>query len=110
MNREEEKKKSIKSMTYVDGEWEGNGSPGVTMGGQCLSKSKESQKVTMAQGITNPRLLPLKDAGAYLGRTSWGMRELFWAKKIPWVRDGKKIFFDVRDLDKYIQDHKVSFE
>ncbi len=37
------------------------------------------------------------------------MRELYWANKIPWIKDGKKIYFDRADLDRYIDSHKSSF-
>jgi hypothetical protein len=81
-------------------------------GGTEAIKGKESQGNRAGKKIFNPlppRLLSLKNAGIYLGRSTWGMRELYWANKIPWVRDGKKIFFDVRDLDQYIETHKSAF-
>ena len=81
-------------------------------GGTVPTKGREIQKVQREAKIYNPlrpRLLSLKDAGRYLGRSVWGMRELFWANKIPWVKDGKKIFFDIQDLDGYVEKNKSSF-
>ena len=45
-----------------------------------------------------------------MGRTVWGMREIYWASKIPAVREGKKIYFDKADLDFYIEKQKSTYE
>jgi excisionase family DNA binding protein len=74
--------------------------------------SDKKQEVKKEKGINNPllpRLLALKDAAGYLGRTARGMRELYWAGKIPIVRDGKKIYFDRQDLDSYVQKNKTVY-
>lgn len=42
----------------------------------------------------------------YLGRTDWGMRELIWARKIPVVREGRKIYLDICDLEEYVKNNK----
>jgi excisionase family DNA binding protein len=57
------------------------------------------------------RLYTLKEADRYLGRPDWGMRELMWSGKIPFVRTegGRKIYFDVSDLDEYINKNKRVF-
>jgi len=57
------------------------------------------------------RLYTLKEAARYLGRSDWGMRELMWAGEIPFVRTegGRKIYFDVSDLDDYIKKNKTVF-
>ena len=65
-----------------------------------------------AQGIPNrmsPRLLPLKEAAKYIGLTVWGIRERIWAGDIPVVRfpGGRKMFVDVRDLEKFIEANKT---
>ena len=52
------------------------------------------------------RLFPLNEAAAYLGRSIWSIRELLWAEKIPYVREGKRIFVDVRDMDAWIEKNK----
>jgi hypothetical protein len=61
------------------------------------------------KGITAPsgkRLYPLKEAAQYLGRSEWGMRELIWARKIPVVREGRKIYLDIHDLEEYVVRNK----
>jgi hypothetical protein len=64
------------------------------------------------KGFFNPlpqRLFSLKEASIFLGRTLWSMRELVWAGKIPIVRDGKRIFVDVVDLENYITKNKTTY-
>ncbi len=57
------------------------------------------------------RLYTLKEAGEYLGRSEWGMRELIWAGKIPVVREegGRKIFIDFHDLAAYVERNKAIY-
>jgi hypothetical protein len=56
-----------------------------------------------------PRLLPLKDAAAWLGLTVWAMRERIWAGQIPVVRfdGGRKMYIDTQDLESLIQENKT---
>ena len=79
-----------------------------------LSKAKQKQDIKNAHGIINPlhkRLYTLKEAAEYLGRSEWSMRELIWARKIPVVREdgGRKIYLDVSDLDRFIEQNKVTY-
>jgi len=64
-----------------------------------------------SHGIPNPsgkRLYTLREAAVYLGRSEWGMRELMWKGTIPVVRPdgGRKVFFDILDLDSFIDKNK----
>ena len=65
-----------------------------------------------AQGIPNPRLLPLKDAADWLGLTVWAIRERIWAGQIPVVQfpDGRKQYIDVQDLETFIQSNKRTID
>ena len=60
--------------------------------------------MTMTDSIHN-RLYSIKEAAVYLGRSMWSIREMIWAGKIPCVKDGKRIFPDIRDMDDWIEDH-----
>ncbi len=67
-----------------------------------------------AHRIDNPpglvkRLYPLKDAALYLGRSVGALRETVWRGDIPYVRDGRRIFLDIRDLDEFIEKNKTRF-
>ena len=71
-----------------------------------------NQVIKREQGISNPlskRLFTLKEASFYLGRTLWSMRELVWKGSIPIVREGKRIFVDIHDLDLYVSKHKTTY-
>jgi excisionase family DNA binding protein len=61
-------------------------------------------------GIVKPprqRLYNLRAAAEYLGRPVWGIRELVWAGKLPVVKDGRKQYVDIQDMDRYIERNKV---
>jgi hypothetical protein len=80
--------------------------------GTVKIKDIKNQEVTRGHGINYPlpkRLYTLPEAGHYLGRTVWSMRELIWAGKLPVVRSGKRIFLDVHDLDSYIEKNKSTY-
>jgi hypothetical protein len=58
------------------------------------------------------RLYTLKEAATYLGRGLYGIRELVWRGALPIVKNemkGRKMFVDVRDLGKYIDQNKQVF-
>ena len=81
------------------------------MGTVGINRTK-NQGVKKAQGISNPlpkRLYTLPEAANYLGRTLWSMRELVWKGSIPIVREGKRIFLDVIDLEGYVSKNKTTY-
>ena len=53
------------------------------------------------------RLYTVKEAGVYLGRSEWAIREMYYAGKIPYVRDGSRVLFDIVDLDIWIENSKT---
>lgn len=77
-------------------------------------KVSDKTKKKEAQRICNPivpQLLSLKDAARYLGLTDWALRERVWAGQIPVVKfpGGRKQFFHVPDLEKFIEDNKIRY-
>ncbi len=70
-----------------------------------MSKSQSSMNIV----IPKKRLYNLKEAAEYLGRTHWGMRELVWKGKLPFVKDGGKYYFDLNNLDAFIEKHKMKY-
>jgi len=68
-----------------------------------------------AQGISSPpqrvnkRLYSIPEAGQYLGRTVWAVREMIYAGKIPYIRDGRRMLLDVRDMDAWIEDSRQRY-
>jgi excisionase family DNA binding protein len=66
------------------------------------------------QGIRNPnrirpnkRLFDIKEAAMYLGRTVGALREMLYAGKMPFVRDGRRILIDINDMDVWIDRNKT---
>ncbi len=53
------------------------------------------------------RLYNEAEAATYLGRTLWSMRELRYKGAIPFVRDGRYPFYDIQDLDAWIERNKT---
>jgi excisionase family DNA binding protein len=56
----------------------------------------------------SPRLLRVKDAAAYLSVTVSAIRHAAWSKTLPAIRIGKRMLFDVRDLDAFVDRMKVN--
>lgn len=55
------------------------------------------------------RLLNEKEAAKYLSRSVWGIREMRYAGKLPFVKDGRTVRFDIHDLDAWIEKSKTQF-
>ncbi len=77
------------------------------------------QDITKTQGIRNPerqqrepirkRLFTVREASVYIGRSVNALRELIWAGKLPIVRPDRRIFLDIQDLDKWIEQSKIRY-
>jgi excisionase family DNA binding protein len=55
------------------------------------------------------RLYSVPEAACYLGRTVDAMREIIWKGKIDFIKDGRRVLLDVRDLDAYVERNKTRF-
>ena len=62
----------------------------------------------MAERNGKRRLLSVRDAAEYLGRTEWAMRDLVWRGRIPAVKIDRRVMIDLRDLDALIESSKVT--
>lgn len=69
---------------------------------------REKKPILGINDSLQPRLLPLKKAADYLGLTVWGMRERIWSGDIPVIRfpNGRKMYIDIRDIEKFIEENK----
>jgi hypothetical protein len=76
-----------------------------------VSKNTKEKKARRIPKPVGPRLLPLKKAADYLGLTIWSIRERAWNGDIPFVRfpNGRKMFFDVNDLEDFINKNKITY-
>ena len=50
--------------------------------------------------------MTLAQAACYLGISPWTVRELVWKERLPVVRLTRKLHFDLRDLDRFIEASK----
>lgn len=55
----------------------------------------------------NKRLYSVPEAAVYLGRSVWAMREMLWAGKMPYIKDGRRILVDIADIDRWIEFNKI---
>ena len=72
-------------------------------------KSDISKGLKKAQRISNPltkRLFDLKEAAIYLGRPVYSIRALIWNLVLLFIKEGRKYYLDVYDMDDYIEKNK----
>ncbi|MBP7529803.1 MAG: helix-turn-helix domain-containing protein [Syntrophorhabdaceae bacterium] len=63
----------------------------------------------MMKRTETKRLYSLKEASIFLGRSTWSVRGMLWAGKMPQIKDGRRIFIDIRDMEKWIEQTKKTF-
>jgi len=67
----------------------------------------ESKFPHQKQPLLQERLLTLKDASFYLGRSVGSIREMLYSRELPCIQKGAgKVWLDIRDLDKWIDSSK----
>ena len=74
------------------------------------SKTITDKGFKKAQRIGNPltkRLYDLKEASVYLGRPIFSVRTLIWNGALPVIKDGRKLYLDIFDLNEYVEKNKV---
>jgi excisionase family DNA binding protein len=76
----------------------------------------KEQRLTKAQRIIYPmvehpkRLYSIKEAAFYLGRGVCALREMLWAKKLPYIKDGRRILLDINDMNAWVEKNKIRSE
>jgi excisionase family DNA binding protein len=75
------------------------------------NKNHTDKGIKKAQGLQPnlvKRLLTLKEAAEYLGRSEWGMRDLIWSRTIPVVKmsGARKYYLDIHDLNVFVEKNK----
>ncbi len=58
----------------------------------------------------SPRLLTVREAAEYIGRTETAVRELIWNGKLAHIRTDRRVMLDIRDLDSWIDTNRVAEE
>ncbi len=57
--------------------------------------------------VMSRRLLTVREAGKYIGRTESAVRELVWNGKLAHIRTDRRVMLDIRDLDRWIDENRV---
>jgi len=52
-------------------------------------------------------LISLKETAVIIGRTETAVRNMVVVGKLPYVRADKRIMFDLRDIEKWIEENKI---
>ncbi len=74
-------------------------------------QNHNSKGFKKAQGISYPlhkRFFDLKEAAIYLARPVFSVRTLIWKGALPVIKDGRKLYLDIFDLDSYIERNKTT--
>jgi len=66
-------------------------------------------KDTKTQTRPQKRLYSIQDASLYLGRSICAVREMLWAGKLPYIKDGRRVLLDINDIDGWIERNKTQF-
>jgi len=70
-------------------------------------QDKKAQRITNPPRVLSKRLYSIKDGSIYLGRSEWALREMLWAGKMPYIKDGKRILIDLQDMNEWIDRNKT---
>jgi len=55
------------------------------------------------------RLYSIKDLVRLIGVTEWFWRSQIWDGKLPFVQVGRKLLIDSKDIETFIQKHKMHY-
>jgi excisionase family DNA binding protein len=75
--------------------------------GLSMAPQKKSAAVPLTIPLPEPLLLDIKGAAHMLSSTIWTVRNLLWAKKIPFVKIGRRFLIDPADIRAFIAREKA---
>ncbi len=76
----------------------------------CRKRShllEASKQIEMKDFMAIGSIKAFNKRNLYLGRSDWSVRHLIWGGNLPFVRSGRRVHLDVRDMDAYIEQNKV---
>jgi excisionase family DNA binding protein len=71
------------------------------------SRVRERIEIQNPHGRIAPRLLTVKEAASYIGRTEQAVQHLIHRRELIVVRRGRRVHLDRTDLDRWIDGNKV---
>lgn len=75
--------------------------------GMTKQQDRKAQRIINPSCAVQKRLYNIKESAVYLGRSVWAVREMLWAGKMPYVKDGKRILLDIQDMNNWIDRSKT---
>jgi excisionase family DNA binding protein len=69
-------------------------------------RAEFSQGSGSAAAAVKPRLLTVDQAAVRIGRSKEAVHHMVASRKLPVVRDGRRVFIDIEDLDRWIEANK----
>jgi len=73
-----------------------------TLASAVAAKLRAEPSGSSASASIAPRLLTVDQAAVYLARSKEAVQHMVSARRLPVVRDGRRVFLDVRELDRWI--------
>jgi excisionase family DNA binding protein len=67
------------------------------------------QRIHNPQDGSNKRLYSLNDASKYLGVSYWTVRDLIHGGSLRYIKIGRRILVDLRDLERFVESQKECF-
>jgi excisionase family DNA binding protein len=64
-----------------------------------MHRSDQVYETKAQMGGLSKRLYTLKEAGVYIGLSHWTIRSLIHSGQLAYIRLGRRILIDLRDLD-----------
>lgn len=61
------------------------------------------------QDTDQKRLYSLREASSYLGVSYWSVRDLIHAGDLHYVKIGRRVLIDLRDLERFVESQKECF-
>jgi excisionase family DNA binding protein len=55
------------------------------------------------------RLYSLREASSYLGVSYWSVRDLIHAGSLHYVKIGRRVLIDLKDLERFVESQKECF-
>jgi excisionase family DNA binding protein len=57
------------------------------------------------EATVNRKMITIREAAQYLGRTVPALRAMIHRREIPFKRIGRRVFFELKELDRWIAVH-----
>ena len=61
------------------------------------------------QDTYQKRLYSIREASSYLGVSYWSVRDLIHAGALHYVKIGRRVLIDLRDLERFVESQKECF-